>query len=83
MNEGTTASYTAAQRRQLEHAVARHGKGHAGPHCPACDAVLTVTNVERDPRVSYVRRRVWVVCPSCHRSAAVDNAGRSGATGPS
>jgi hypothetical protein len=28
--------------------------------------------VEPPPGVPYVRRRVWIVCGACRRSAAVD-----------
>jgi hypothetical protein len=76
MSDAPPAAYTATQRRRLEQAVAASGRqDHAGLLCPACGAALTVTNVAADARISYVRHRVWVVCPSCHRSASVDDAG--------
>lgn len=60
--------YGAAERRALEAAVAR-GEPLA---CPACGAALARREVPPRPEVPYVRRRVWLICPSCHRSAAVD-----------
>lgn len=42
------------------------------PACPACDARLDERSVPPREDVSYVRDRVWLVCPSCHRSAVLD-----------
>ncbi|HEX7118277.1 MAG TPA: hypothetical protein VF212_05785 [Longimicrobiales bacterium] len=61
-------SYTPEQRRELERAAAR-----GGPiPCPACGALLARSEVPTPRELSYVRRRVWLICPECKRSAAVD-----------
>ncbi|HSJ06710.1 MAG TPA: hypothetical protein VK936_08410 [Longimicrobiales bacterium] len=62
-------AYDAEQRRELERAL-REGVALA---CPACGAELSRQPVQRSPEVAYVRRRVWVVCPGCRRSASLDN----------
>lgn len=40
--------------------------------CPECATPLDSRRVPPRPDVSYVRDRVWLVCPSCHRTAVVD-----------
>lgn len=45
-------------------------------YCPRCAVELTAHRISRPPEVSYVRRRTWYLCPSCHRSAVVDDAAR-------
>ena len=62
------ASFTAAERRALTAALAA---GEA-PVCPGCETRLDAREVERPRSVSYVRRRVWLLCPACRRSGAVD-----------
>jgi hypothetical protein len=62
------ATYTGEQRRFLEAETAR---GRT-PACPECGGVLAAAPVEPPPGVPYVRRRVWIVCGACRRSAAVD-----------
>jgi hypothetical protein len=61
-------SYTAEQRR----AIAALLEQEAAAVCPACGATLTQQAVQPSPGVSYVRHRVWVLCPGCRRSASVD-----------
>jgi uncharacterized protein with PIN domain len=63
-----SGGYDAAQRNRLEHQLA------AGLplRCPACDVELTQQRVEQPAAVSYVRRRVWVLCPVCRRTASLD-----------
>jgi hypothetical protein len=63
-----TGPYTARERRALSRALAA---GEAPP-CPACDTALDVRPVDPPAEVAYVRRRVWVLCPGCGRTAAVD-----------
>lgn len=63
-----SGSYDAAQRRALERALQE-----GDPlHCPVCGAKLTRQTVQPTPEVSYVRRRVWVLCPGCRRTASLD-----------
>jgi hypothetical protein len=61
-------TYSAAQRRALKDGL----DAGTAPPCPACGAELSVRDVEPPRDVSYVRRRLWVLCPSCKRTGAVD-----------
>jgi uncharacterized protein with PIN domain len=61
-------SYDAAQRRQLEQAL-RDGRPL---RCPSCDVEVSARDVPAPREVSYVRHRVWVLCPGCRRSASLD-----------
>ena len=65
-------AYDAAQRRQIAESIA-NGFVMA---CPACQAPLTTSEVRPSRGVPYVRRRVWVLCTGCRRTAAVDVPGR-------
>lgn len=67
-------SYSAEQRRALARAVAED----QAVVCPVCQTPLAVRAVEPSKAVSYVRRRVWLLCPSCKRTAAVDAPDRGG-----
>lgn len=40
--------------------------------CPRCGVALDRWPVPPRPDVSYVRDRVWLVCPRCHRTAVLD-----------
>lgn len=40
--------------------------------CPSCDVALDARPVPPRSDVSYVRDRLWVTCPSCHRSVVLD-----------
>ena len=72
------AAYTAAERKRLEGALAAGGT----PACPACGAAVDVRDVPRPKAVSYVRRRVWILCPSCGRTGAVEKGGVRGGGRP-
>lgn len=69
-----TPGYTPAQRRDLAAAV-HHG---APLRCPACGAPLVQRDVPHPPDVAYVRRRVWLLCPACKRTATVNLAPETG-----
>lgn len=71
-----TGAYDAAERRALEAAL-REGRPL---RCPECDVPLSAQRVDRSPEVSYVRHRVWVLCPQCRRTASLDRP--PGAAGP-
>lgn len=43
-------------------------------HCPACGAPLDTREIAPSEAVSYVRRRLVVACPACHRHGALDRA---------
>lgn len=62
------ASFSAAERRRLAEAVAEGRE----PPCPACGGKLDRREVTPPATVSYVRHRIWLLCPTCRRSAAVD-----------
>lgn len=54
-----------------------HGLGRALEaeqelRCPRCAVPLDRRAVPPRRDVSYVRDRVWVVCPTCHRTAVLD-----------
>lgn len=60
--------YTPDERREIVRALARGGP----VPCPACGTLTARSEVPTPPDLPYVRRRVWVLCPACKRSAAVD-----------
>jgi hypothetical protein len=60
--------YTADQRRRLQDLL-RAGQPLV---CPACGGSLTQQRVAPPGEVSYVRRRVLLICTVCRRSAALD-----------
>lgn len=64
----TPETFTREQVREIE------GRVRAGDHpsCPLCGVPLDRTPVPPREDVSYVRDRVWLVCPSCRRSAVID-----------
>lgn len=62
------ANYSREERRRLAEAAAE-GKPL---RCPVCGGGLARRRVEPGRGVGYVRRRSWVLCPACKRSAAVD-----------
>jgi hypothetical protein len=61
--------YTREERHTLERALA----SGAPLTCPACHAAVSAQPVPTPPDVSYVRHRVWVICPQCKRSASIDS----------
>jgi hypothetical protein len=70
----TGGGFNAAQRRALAAAL-RRGEPL---HCPVCDVLLGTQAVDPKPELPYVRRRVWVLCPSCRRTASIDEERKSG-----
>ena len=72
----TPGQFTKDQLLTLGRAV-REG---TRPDCPACGGTLDERAVPPRSDVSYVRDRVWLVCPSCHRTAVLDR--RDMGTGP-
>jgi uncharacterized protein with PIN domain len=63
-----TGAFTAPERRDLEAAL----RDDRPLRCPHCDIELSAQSVDRSPEVSYVRHRIWVVCPACRRTASLD-----------
>jgi len=62
------AAFGAAARHELADALARG----APLRCPECQLALTWQEVRPAEGVPYVRRRIWVMCPGCRRTAALD-----------
>lgn len=59
-----------------------HALGRAVEHgeplsCPRCGVPLDRREVPPRRDVSYVRDRVWLVCPACHRSVVIDRRERT------
>jgi hypothetical protein len=61
-------SFDDVQRRAL-HAAFMDG---APLLCPVCETPLDRREVPPRTDVSYVRDRLWVSCPACHRTAVLD-----------
>jgi hypothetical protein len=61
-------TFDATARRGFEQDL-RQGRS---PCCPFCGIELKAQPVEPSAQVSYVRRRLWVLCPACRRSATID-----------
>lgn len=68
MTGGRAYGFDSADRRRLADELARHQP----LQCPRCAVPLSIQNVDPKPDVPYVRRRIWVVCPQCHGTAALD-----------
>lgn len=68
----TGGGFDAGTRRDLEHALSA-GRPLT---CPHCGIALSRQDVEPTPEVAYVRRRVWVICPQCRRTAGLDHRAR-------
>ena len=64
----TPEAFTHQQVRELERDV-RTG---TRPYCPVCAVPLDDRAVPPREDVSYVRDRIWLVCPTCKRSTVVD-----------
>lgn len=55
-----------------EKRIARSFASGRAPECPRCASALDVRPVPPRTDVSYVRDRVWLTCPSCHRGVVID-----------
>ena len=66
-------SFDAGQRQTLAERLAAGGPAF----CPVCSAPVSVSDVRPPEGVSYVRRRVLVLCTGCRRTAALDVRGPS------
>ena len=63
------AQYTAAEQQAIRAAYA-HGDV---PHCPRDGAVMTARPIGGGSfGLGYARRREWLICPACRRSALFD-----------
>jgi hypothetical protein len=66
--EPMSEAYTREQRGEIERAI----RGGEAARCPACSEPLIERQVPPRQDVAYVRRRLWLVCPACRRTASVD-----------
>ena len=63
------AQFTAEEQRQIREAYERDGTAL----CPRCHVQLTVRGIGGGSfGLGYARRREWLLCPKCHRSALFD-----------
>jgi hypothetical protein len=67
--------YTREEAAQMR---VSYGQG-ATPECPRCLIALHPHDVQRPQQISYVRERIWWVCPGCRRSLVVDASSPLGA----
>lgn len=63
-----SVGYTREQRSALGEAARRDEP----LHCPACGTELARREIKPRPELPYVRRRLWLICPHCRRSAVVE-----------
>ena len=69
MTEEARAQYTDEELRALR-ATRAEGKL---PHCPRCGVAMTSRDVGGGSfGLGYARKREWLICPSCRRSAIFD-----------
>lgn len=63
------AQYDAAEQRAMREAL---GRGEM-PQCPRCGVAMTERPIGGGSfGLGYARRREWLICPECHRSALFD-----------
>jgi hypothetical protein len=63
------AQYDEAEQRTIRQAV----DDGAVPRCPRCDVAMTTRELGGGSfGLGYARRREWLICPGCRRSAIFD-----------
>jgi hypothetical protein len=63
------AQYDAAEQQAIRAAYIAGG----GAQCPRCAVAMTVRSIGGGSfGVGYARRREWLICPRCRRSAIFD-----------
>ena len=63
------AQYTPDEQRAIREALA----AGAPPHCPRDGSALTRRAIGGGSfGLGYARKREWLICPRCHRSAIYD-----------
>ncbi|HEX6535979.1 MAG TPA: hypothetical protein VF041_15390 [Gemmatimonadaceae bacterium] len=63
------AQYDADEQRAIRAALER---GET-PHCPRCAVAMTARGIGGGSfGLGYARRREWLICPTCRRSAIFD-----------
>ena len=69
MTDAERAQFTDEEQRSLRETVAAGGEAR----CPRCGVRMTARDVGGGSfGLGYARRREWLICPSCHRSAIFD-----------
>ena len=64
-----TAQYTADEQRVIRDAVA----AGTPATCPRCGATMSARRIGGGSfGLGYARRREWLICPTCRRSALFD-----------
>lgn len=64
-----SAQYTPAELKQMREAFVSGGM----PECPRCHVHMTERPIGGGSfGLGYARRREWLICPSCRRSAIYD-----------
>jgi ribosomal protein S27AE len=61
-------SFTGEETKELTRAFLAQGS----LLCPRCGVPMDARPVPPRPDVSYVRDRLWLVCPRCHRTVVLD-----------
>ena len=65
----SSAQYEPEEQRKIRESYAQHGSAE----CPRCQVSLTVRRIGGGSfGLGYARRREWLICPKCHRSAIFD-----------
>ena len=63
------AQYTAEEQRTIRDSFATTGTAQ----CPRCLVAMTTRAIGGGSfGLGYARRREWLICPTCHRSALFD-----------
>lgn len=63
------AQYDPAEQKAIREAYAAHGAAE----CPRCGVAMTARPIGGGSfGLGYARRREWLMCPQCHRSALFD-----------
>ncbi len=66
---GETAQFDASEQQQMRESFAR---GEI-PLCPRCRVAMTVRAIGGGSfGLGYARKREWLICPKCRRSALFD-----------
>jgi hypothetical protein len=69
MSSSDRAQYDPAELQRIRDA---HASG-AVPECPRCGVKMNQRSIGGGSfGLGYARRREWLICPSCHRSALFD-----------
>lgn len=69
MTEKPTDHYTAGEQRAMRESKA----AGSSPACPRCAVTMTERKIGGGSfGLGYARKREWLICPKCHRSALFD-----------